>query len=196
MLLKYIYTNNFLYRVAKFFQKSYFSRKQKQFYEEMSHQVDNKGTTAHHRTCERIITSGTNMLDLAKSTKRGIDFQLTHRKIRESIHVLCNNFIFYSKQNTKTQPNYSRFSLKQSLWSTMAVSLRLFIVLVISCMTEFAIASNGSSRNGGVVSNSVPRDGPYKNAQSAASVSNIVNGHYQTIEEDEEIPPVSILSDR
>ena len=144
--------------------------------------------------CE--IQSGNDTLHVAKATKRGIDFQLTHRKIRESIHVLCNNFICYSKQNTKTQPNSSRFSLKQSLWSTMAVSLRLFIVLVISCMTEFAIASNGSSRNGGVVSNSVPRDGPYKNAQSAASVSNIVNGHYQTIEEDEEIPPVSILSDR
>jgi hypothetical protein len=78
----------------------------------------------------------------------------------------------------------------------MAISLRLFIVLVISCMTEFAVASNGSTRNGGVVSNSVPKDGPYKNAQSAASVSNIVNGHYQTIDEDEEVPPVSILSDR
>ena len=136
------------------------------------------------------------MLDVAKSTKRGINSQVTHRKIRESIHVPCNNFIFNSKQNPKTQPNSSRFSLKQSLWSTMEVSLRLFILLVISCMTEFAVASNGSTRNGGVVSNSVPRDGPYKNAQSAASVSNIVNGHYQTIEEDEEVPGVSILSDR
>merc|ERR1719288_595725 len=68
-------------------------------------------------------------------------------------------------------------------------------------MTELVFASNGSSRNGGVNnggvqrSNSIPQDGPYKNAQSAASVSNIVNGHYQPLEEDEEAPPISILAD-
>ena len=162
----------------------------------MSDQFNNKSITAHHRTRECLIQSGTNMLDVAKPTKSGIDFQVTHRMIHKSIHVLRNNFIFYSKQNTKHQSNSSRFSLKKSLWSTMAVSLRLFIVLVISCMTEFAVSANGSTRNGGAVSNSVPRDGPYKNAQSAASVSNIVNGHYQTMDEEEEIPPVSILSDR
>ena len=84
----------------------------------------------------------------------------------------------------------------------MNASLKFLILIVITCMTELVFASNGSSRNGGVNnggvqrSNSIPQDGPYKNAQSAASVSNIVNGHYQPLEEDEEAPPISILADR
>ena len=83
----------------------------------------------------------------------------------------------------------------------MNASLKFLILIVITCMTELVFASNGSSRNSGVNggvqrSNSIPQDGPYKNAQSAASVSNIVNGHYQPLEEDEEAPPISILADR
>ena len=92
--------------------------------------------------------------------------------------------------------------LNPNMWqATMKASFHFLILIVISCMTEFVFASNGSSRNGGVVggvqrSNSIPQGGPYKNAQSAASVSNIVNGHYQPLEEDEEAPPISILADR
>ena len=105
------------------------------------------------------------------------------------------------KRNGKIPRSHKR-QMNPSFWqTTMNTSFHVFIIIVISCMTEFVSALNGSSRNGGVAggvqrSNSIPQDGPYKNAQSAASVSNIVNGHYQPLEEDEEAPPISILADR
>ena len=105
------------------------------------------------------------------------------------------------KRNGNIQRSHKR-QINPSFWqTTMNTSFHIFIIIVISCMTEFVSALNGSSRNGGVAggvqrSNSIPQDGPYKNAQSAASVSNIVNGHYQPLEEDEEAPPISILADR
>ena len=119
----------------------------------------------------------------------------------EHIQKPFENNHFSPKENLKIRKSNSRH-LGQNFWrTTMNASLKLLILIVISCMTELVFASNGSSRNGGVVSggqrsNSIPQDGPYKNAQSAASVSNIVNGHYQPLEEDEEAPPISILADR
>lgn len=114
---------------------------------------------------------------------------------------LLLNPLVSSKQNQKTRRSNHNY-LNPYFWqTTMNASLKFLILIVISCMTELVFASNGSSRNGNGVnggvqrSNSIPQDGPYKNAQSAASVSNIVNGHYQPLEEDEEAPPISILAD-
>merc|ERR1719412_2580192 len=61
-------------------------------------------------------------------------------------------------------------------------------------MAQLAAALNGSTKGGGVGvsgsfalrSNSISNSGLHKPAQSAASVSNIVNGHYQTLDEDDE----------
>lgn len=114
--------------------------------------------------------------------------------------AISNNDHLSVKRNEKIPRSHKR-QINQSFWqTTMNTSFHVFIIIVISCMTEFVSALNGSSRNGGVAggvqrSNSIPQDGPYKNAQSAASVSNIVNGHYQPLEEDEEAPPISILAD-
>ena len=73
----------------------------------------------------------------------------------------------------------------------VSVTVVVFMI-VISGLTEIVVAANGSLRNGGV--NSIPKDGPYKSAQSAASVS-LVNGHYASVEEDYEAPD-PMLSDR
>ena len=92
-----------------------------------------------------------------------------------------------------TKPEIMSFqTIRPKFWSKMFLSLRLVFIIVISGLTEIVVAANGSLRNGGV--NSIPKDGPYKSAQSAASVS-LVNGHYASVEEDYEAPD-PMLSDR
>lgn len=165
--------------------------------------IDRTNITEKYGPHGCVLKSAMNMPDKAKFTKRKAhnNFQIAHAsKGAFLINIPRSILQSLSKtQDTKTQ-NSSTFTLKQSLWSKMIMSLRLLIVIVISCMTEFAAASNGSAKNGGAVSglprsNSIPKDGPYKSAQSAASVSNIVNGHYETIAEDDNVDPVSIMSE-
>ena len=92
-----------------------------------------------------------------------------------------------------TKPEIMSFqTIRPKFWSKMFLSLRLVFIIVISGLTEIVVAANGSLRNGGV--NSIPKDGPYKSAQSAASVS-LVNGHYASVEEDYEAPDLVDSSD-
>ena len=172
-------------------------------YEEMRCETDNKRLNAHNLMRPTTI-SEKNMPTSSKSYMKD-----THSKLHNLDQKSCEhlpkpfeNIYFSPKENLKIRKSNSRH-LDQNFWrTTMNASVKFLILIVISCMTELVFASNGSSRNGGVVgggqrSNSIPQDGPYKNAQSAASVSNIVNGHYQTLEEDDqEAPPISILADR
>ena len=98
-----------------------------------------------------------------------------------------------AKIQKMTKPEIMSFqTIRPKFWSKMFLSLRLVFIIVISGLTEIVVAANGSLRNGGV--NSIPKDGPYKSAQSAASVS-LVNGHYASVEEDYEAPD-PMLSDR
>ena len=126
--------------------------------------------------------------------------EVQHMKIWESTRIPWTMYEMCYEQRNHKKKNLPSSSFRQSLWSNMVLSLRLLIVIVISCMTEFAVASNESTRNGGVGvrrTNDIPKDGPYKNAQSAASVSNIVGGHYQTInDEDDSSPHTDIMADR
>ena len=112
-----------------------------------------------------------------------------HRKIRTLTPI-----------SNQCQKQNSNMLLPNSTWK------KLFTLFVISWTAQLAAALNGSTRNGGgrgvngihSSHNSIPRGGPYKDdAQSAASVSNIVNGHYKTVNEDDDVTSsVSIMADR
>ena len=148
-----------------------------------------------------MVEPGIRMSSTNKSKKNGTWF---HLQIPHNLICIPWNFSkYHSKQMSKGQTSAS-FTVRQSLWSSMTMSLRLLVLFVISWMAQLVSASNGSTRSGGVgvsgsipsISNSISKDGPYKSAQSAASVSNIVNGHYQTVNEDAESSSNSIMADR
>lgn len=171
-------------------------------YEEMRYEKDNKTINAHN-LMRHTTVSEKNMPTSSQSSIKNIysNVHILDQKSCKQLQEPFENIYFSPKENRKIRKSNLRH-LDQNFWrTTMNASVKFLILIVISCMNEIVLASNGSSRNGGVInggqrSNSIPQDGPYKNAQSAASVSNIVNGHYQTLEEDdEEAPPISILAD-
>ena len=113
----------------------------------------------------------------------------------------CNH---HSKQLNKGRSS-TTCTLRPSSRSSMSLSLRISILFVISMMAQLAAALNGSTKGGGVGvsgsfalrSNSISNSGLHKPAQSAASVSNIVNGHYQRVDEDDESSSsIDVMADR
>jgi len=149
----------------------------------MRYKIDNKRIFAHNAMRHTTI-SDNNMSTSSELFIKDMHskLQILDHKSSEHIQKTFENNHFSPKENLKIRKSNSRH-LGQNLWrTTMNASLKFFILIVISCMTELVFASNGSSRNGGVV--------------SGGQRSNIVNGHYQTLEEDdEESPPISILAD-
>ena len=115
-------------------------------------------------------------------------------------HIPWNMPKYHSMQ-VRRRKNSSLLALGQLQWSNMVRSLGLLSIFVISWIAQEVAALNesGGEAAGGtnnLRSNSVSEAVYYKGAQSAASVSNIVNGHYQSADEEDGSPPISIMSDR
>jgi len=162
---------------------------------------DQNAVKAFPKSYKCAVIYDSDVSPTAKYTKASTCYQpeVQQMNVCQSIRIPWTMFNLYFKQMNKKRQNFSSTTLRQSFWSNMTLSFRLLMVIVISCMTEFAVASNESIRNGRVGvrrTNDIPKDGPYKSAQSAASVSNIVGGHYQTInDEDESSPHTDIMAD-